>query len=224
MTKKAFLLLAIIVSMSSMAYAEESTATVNVGVTASTPAVTAEKGAIKLRLQEREANRLEKVQKVEERREEVRLRLEEQKTEVKTKFTKKRGDMMDKRLENLARQYEQAVSRIKDMQTRLDARIAKIGATGKDVTVAKDLLAKSRAELAIAETAGAQLKADLSAATTIEAKIALLKTGKDTLKEIGAHLKESKHFLTESISSLKGMSGKVKIEAQAGNSTSASQQ
>lgn len=120
-----------------------------------------------------------------------------------------RKDGLMKKIHEFAKhRYETSVDRIGKLQTRVQSRIDKVKASGKDTTVAQTLLTTSISKLAETKAFIASAKALIDTNTNV---VPMPQTVKDQIKDYftkaKASMKDSFNALKDSVKELKTISG-----------------
>lgn len=145
-------------------------------------------------------------------REESRVELQNKKAELKGEIEKKRNNQIEQIKERAVKKITAAITRMENMQTRLESRIAKLDVKKVDTAQAKTSLAISKQKLADAKTAIESVK---SIVTTADMKTAdKVKAVKEAAKKVEVLLKESHKALVEAIVSLKADKDATQLETK----------
>lgn len=134
----------------------------------------------------------------------------DRKNDLKKLFEKKERknlDSIQKKLENMAHGFITSMNRLKNLQDRLDSRMTKMEAEGKDTKVAREFLAESRLKIKSAEEGLDKVRAEISAEATLAAKLEVLRESKDELKSAYTFVREARVAFVKALGALKGNSG-----------------
>ncbi len=150
--------------------------------------------------------------KIQKEREESRLEIQDKKAELKTQLEKKRNNQLEQIKMRAVKKITAAIARLKNMQTRLESRIAKLDIAKVDTVSAKASLALSKQKLADAKVAIEAVKTiTVTADMKTSEKVAKVK---EAAKKVEVLLKESHQALVEAIASLKANKDAMRMEAK----------
>ena len=156
-------------------------------------------GEIEKRLQEIRQNAKEKIQ-------EIKLNLKDEKGKIKDERRQETERQIAKHVANMTERFTAAVKRLDVLAMRLDSRVAKVKASGKDTSVAESLIADAKANIAQAKLDIAKIPdlvtASLQASSTLVGKFVGLKTLADTINK---ELKTAHNDLAKAVGVLKGL-------------------
>lgn len=201
-------------SLSTIAYAEEVSATANVSITAKIDALKmqremAEKNA-QLEKQKMEMLRASTTAKMEagkimlqaklasstarfeEKKEEIKDRIastsafmKERRAEIKSDIEIRIGKKLDEQRTKIAQRFEDAIKNLNSLVTRIDSRLAKMQASGIDITTQSALLDTAKLNITAANT-------ELTTLETMLSQPIATSTRKTTIAAIEAQTKKAK--------------------------------
>jgi chromosome segregation ATPase len=154
---------------------------------------------------------------IKDKRQEVRAEVEQKKGEIKTNLEQEREKIKSERIqfvnkqvgnlvEQMTKRFNAAVERLTKIADRIDSRIAKIKATGKDTSGAEASVADARAKINQAKTDIAKIPDLVNegiATTTPKERFSGLRTLADTIRK---ELEGAQSSLTKALKTLRGLS------------------
>ncbi|MBI2454327.1 MAG: hypothetical protein HYV54_02015 [Parcubacteria group bacterium] len=167
---------------------------------------------LKERLQEK---RVQIETKIKERQSDVKAKVEDKKAKVeekrealKRKLESARADRVKKYVKRMADRFEAAVKRLDVLAQRIDARLVKIAAGGKNTDDYKKLLGEARTKIESAKTKLSEVRLALEAVADSEKPKEDFENAKAKLNEVKEAVKTAHAALVSVISSIKGASEK----------------
>jgi hypothetical protein len=156
-------------------------------------------GEIEKRLQEIRLNAKEKIQ-------EIKLNAKDEKGKIKDERRQEAEKQIAGHISKMTERFNAAVKRLDVLIMRLESRIAKVKAAGKDTSVADPLIADAKANITQAELDIAKIPGlvttSLQASTTLVGKFNDLKNLSDTINK---ELRTAHKDLEKAIGALKGL-------------------
>lgn len=144
---------------------------------------------------------------MEKKREEFEAEAEKRKEELKKKLGERHAENIEKFFNKMAEKFEAAIKRLDDLGDRIDSRLNKAEANGKDVKALRDQLAKARGKIQDAQKALADAKAKYTeAAKSTDFKASFAKV-RELVKGVERQVKEAHQALVDVINSVKGLGG-----------------
>lgn len=159
------------------------------------------------RLREFQAKREALRQELEEKRAQFRDEREKRVEELKKKVGEKRAERIEQFFKKMLEKFDAAIERLKRFADRIEERINRAEANGKDVTEARAKLLTARERIADAEKALEDAKAQYTEAAKDPDFKAAFKKVREIVHGVVVKLKEAHRALVEVITTLKGIGG-----------------
>lgn len=158
----------------------------------------------KERLQERGAAIRENVQ---QKREQVREQVQQKREQVRERLAEKRKQLIRDHFKRMMKRFDAALERLKKIGERIQSRIDKAKANGKDVASAQTALDRAKASWQEAKSAVDDIKGKLESVLSADDPKAAFKDVQNLIEAARDKIKAAHAAMVDAITALKGIGG-----------------